>query len=166
MNFMMSGNEWFTLGAAVLSVCLFLCVRKHFHPAVILLLWLFITSLVETFDYALAATPFRLYFCGDNQSYEISGAMLALFVYPAYAYLFLYFYDKWKLRSAKLFIYILAWTAFSLAIEWLFDRFGVFHYTGWKLAYSALVYVFSDCVLLWVYRFILRHLPPNVPQSP
>lgn len=141
MNFTMSWNEWFILLTAAVCTLVFLTIRKHFRLAVRILLWVYTVNFVEVFDYALAATPFRIYLCGDNTSYEISGGVLQFFIYPPYSFVFLYFYDKWKIHDnkRKTTLYIVCWIGFSIFFEWICLMNGVFTYLGWKLIYCRIV---------------------------
>ncbi|WP_436234877.1 hypothetical protein [Paenibacillus sp. LjRoot153] len=79
------------------------------------------------------------------------------FNYPLYAYLFLYFYDKWKLKGMNRILFIIGFSLLSLFFEWLADLCHVFTYKGWKLWYSFIVYM----GIYILYIFIL-HLTQNL----
>ncbi|WP_248927662.1 hypothetical protein [Paenibacillus hamazuiensis] len=165
MNFTMSWNEWYVVLMATVSTSFFLIIRKHFPFSARILIWIFTVNFVELFDYAIAATPFQLYYCGDNTSYEISTGVLQCFIYPPYAFVFLYFYDKWNIRGTKLLYYIIGWTLFSVLFEWTFVLSGVFNYISWKLYYSVPIYPVSHLLLLALYRFIQKHLHTPMPSN-
>lgn len=158
MNFTFNGNEWFMILSSLAAFCLFLRIRKHFRPGAVFILWLFEVAYVESIDFALAGTPFMVYYCADNITYEPAAAVIHLFLYPSFALLFLYSYDKWKFRGIKLAGFIAVWTCISLGFEWLNVLAGVFTYTGWKLYYSIPVYPVSAIVLIKLYHFIEFHL--------
>jgi hypothetical protein len=159
MNFVFDGNEWFMLGTSFAAVCLFLSIRKHFRPVALFTIWLFQVAQVETVDYALAASPFEAYYCADNETYEPAAAVIHLFLYPCFAFFFLYFYDKLKIRGSgeRLAAYLAVWTAISIAFEWINVLAGVFTYTGWKLLYSIPVYPIAQLVLLALSRFLEKY---------
>lgn len=159
MHYVWNWNEWnvVILSAVVMSV--FLTIRKHFRPIVIAMVWLFSATYLSTLDYALAATPFHLYDCGDNATYEPITAIAYLFMYSPFSFAVLYTYDKWEVRGKKLALFLAGWTCFSVFFEWLNIQIGFFHYTYWRLYYSVPFYPVSVLILIQVYRYILKHLP-------
>lgn len=151
-------NEWFPIITSIVLMSLFMIIRKHFDPIVTIILWVFNTAYVATVDYALAATPFALYYCGDNETYEPIATWIHLFLYPPCSFLFLYFYDKWNIRGMKLALYIAGWTCFSTVFEWVNVQVGLFTYTGWKLYYSIPTYPISSLIIIWLYHFIVKRV--------
>lgn len=101
MNVTFDSNEWFFIIASTVIFSLFLLIRKYFPPAIMIIIWVCNIGYVSTIDYFLLATPFKLYFFGDNPSYELSGALFHLFLYPCASLLFLFAYDKWELFGKK-----------------------------------------------------------------
>lgn len=159
MNFTFDKNEWFVVVSSIVFMSCFWPIRKHFRPMVLLVIWVFNITYVATIDYAIAASPFHVYDCLDNDTYEIMGAYGHLFVYTPCSFLFLYFYDIWTLRGKKLAIYLAAWTIFSLFYEWLSLRFGFLNYSrGWSMWYSIPTYPISALILIGVYRFVTNDL--------
>lgn len=159
MNFTFDRNEWFVVASSVVVLLYFLRIRKHFQPMAILVLWIFNFTFVATIDYAVAATPFHVYDCLDNETYEPMAAYSHLFVYTPFSFIFLYYYDKWAIRGYKLVVYLAAWTVFSLFYEWLGLNFGFLNYSrGWKMIYSIPTYPTASLILLVIYRFVQKNL--------
>lgn len=159
MNFTFDRNEWFVVVSSVVVMFFFLRIRKHFRPMVIFVLWVYTFTLVATIDYAIAATPFHVYDCLDNETYEPMAAFSHLFVYAPFSFIFLYYYDKWAIRGKRLIVYLAAWTILSLTYEWLSLKFGFLNYSrGWKMIYSIPTYPLAALVLLCVYRFVKKNL--------
>ncbi len=158
MNFTFGWNDWFMIITAFIFFSLFLLIRKYFPPSLVIIIWAFANTYVASIDYFLLATPFDLYYFGDNTTYEASGALFHLVTYPCGALLFLYGYDKWKLYGKKTFWYILLWTGFSLFFEWLTLKNNDLHYTGWKLYYSIPTYPLSAVLVIILFRFTKRKL--------
>jgi hypothetical protein len=123
------------------------------------MVWLFGLTYIATTDYALAATPFVLYSCGDNETYEPITAIAHLFMYTPFSFMFLYLYDKWEVRGKKLVLFLAGWTCFSIFFEWLNIQTGFLEYKHWSLYYSIPAYPISGLILIRVYRFILKNLP-------
>lgn len=103
MNVTFDWNEWYFIITTSIIFALFLLIRKYFPPIIVIIIWVFNIGYVATIDYFLLATPFKLYFYGDNTSYELSGALYHLFIYPSASLLFLYGYDKFELYGKKRF---------------------------------------------------------------
>lgn len=158
MNYNFGLNDWVMIVSSFVVFCIFLMIRKHFHPIVIIVIWIFMIAFVEAIDYFLAASPFKVYYCGDNITYEPATGVIHLFLYPGYSFIFLYMYDKWNIRGLNLILYCACWTVFSIGFEWFFLVTKVFTYTGWKLYYSILVYPLSNFILIWLFHFIKKNL--------
>jgi hypothetical protein len=124
----------------------------------IIIIWIFNIAFLETIDYFLAATPFELYYFGDNSTYEVSTALIHGFLYPSFSMIFLFFYDKFQLQGRKLALYILFWTVFSIFYEWLCVKNDVLIYTGWKLIFSIPFYPVSSVILIAVFHISKRQL--------
>jgi hypothetical protein len=164
MNVTFDWNEWYFIITTLIIFLLYLPIRKYFSPVLVTVMWIYNVVLVATIDYFLLATPFRLYIFGDNDSYELSGALFHFFMYPCSALLFLYGYDKCEFYGKKTIWYILCWSGFSIFFEWLTVKNGALTYTGWKLVYSIPVYPIAAVLLIIIFRFTkteLQNLPPQ-----
>lgn len=158
MNVTFDWNEWFMIISSAVFFFLFLPIRKYFHPIIIITIWVFANVFVATTDYFLLATPFKLYYFGDNPSYEVSGSLFHLVFYPCGSLLFLYVYDKWKLYGKKAIWLILFWTAFGVFYEWLCLINNVLVYTGWKLYYSIFTYPIPAVLLIILFHFTKKRI--------
>lgn len=158
MNVTYDWNEWFFLISSVVALSLFLPIRKYFPPIIVLLIWIYNIALVSTIDYFFIATPFKVYYFGDNPTYELSGALFHLFMYPCASLIFLYIYDKFELYGKKTALYILFWTGFALLYEWICVKNDALVYTGWKIYYSIPFYPAAAIVLILFFRFIKKEL--------
>lgn len=158
MNVTFDWNEWYFILTTAVVIILTLPIRKYFPPVIVIIIWIWNIGFVATIDYFLLATPFRLYIYGDNPTYEASGALYHLFMYPCASLLFLYGYDKFQLYGKKTFWYILLWTGFSLLFEWITVKNHALKYTGWKLYYSIPFYPVTAILLIILYRFTKKKL--------
>lgn len=168
MNFHFDGNEWFVVACSIVLLTWVWSIRKHFSPMQIFLLWVYQFTLVATLDYALAATPFHLYDCMDNETYEPMAAYAHLFVYTPFSFIFLYYYDKWAINRSIFVtvLYLMLLTSFSVFFEWICLRFGFLNYSmGWNMYWSIPTYPASALLLLRVNRFIKNQLGQS-PLSP
>jgi hypothetical protein len=158
MNVTFDWNEWFFIITTTIMFLLFLPIRSYFPAIIVIIIWVFNITYVATIDYFLLATPFRLYIYGDNATYELSGALYHLIIYPCASILFLYGYDKWELYGKKTVWYIFAWTVFSIFFEWLNLKNHALTYTGWKLYYSIPFYPATSVLLIMLYRYTKKKL--------
>jgi VanZ family protein len=159
MNFKFDFNEWYVLISAIILMAFFMVIRKHFSNIVILTLWIFNVVYVATIDYAVAGTPFHVYDCLDNETYEPMAAFAHVFLYTPFSFILLYFYDKLRIHGKKrIALYLLFWTSFSVFFEWVSIQAGFITYLSWNLYYSILTYPISAFILIKVYHFIQRQL--------
>jgi hypothetical protein len=158
MNVTFDWNEWFFILTTAAIIFVFLPIRKYFPPVIVIIIWISNIGFVSTIDYFLLATPFRLYIYGDNPTYEASGALFHLFMYPCASLIFLYGYDKFQLYGKKTVWYILFWTGFSLLFEWITVKNHALTYTGWKLYYSIPFYPVTAILLILLFRFTKKKL--------
>jgi hypothetical protein len=158
MNVTFDWNEWYFILTTAVVILFTLPIRKYFPPVIVIIIWIWNIGFVATIDYFLLATPFRLYIYGDNPTYEASGALYHLFIYPCASLLFLFGYDKFQLYGKKTFWYILFWTSFSLLFEWITVKNHALTYTGWKLYYSIPFYPTTAVLLIILFRFTKKKL--------
>lgn len=95
-----------------------------------------------------------------NPGVDFLTLWVVFWIYPAVNIIFLNFYPK-SAKPLKKIIYILGWTAFALAYEWVAVQTELFNYNGWKLSYSAMIYPFLYILLLINWKLI-RHLHHKV----
>jgi hypothetical protein len=158
MRFTFDWNEYFIIGAGMLFLSLFFPIRKYFHPVIVIIIWIYCIAYVETIDYFLIKSPYKLYYFGDNKTYQPSVAFIHLTFYPSASIIFLYIYDKWEFYGKKTIWYLVFWAGFSVFFEWLCLKNHVLHYTGWKLYYSIPTYPISAALLIILFKFIKKKL--------
>lgn len=82
-------------------------------------------------------------------------AIIPLLVLLFVSYFFIYLYVKLKINGMKNLIYILIWCSFSVFIEWIGVKIGLYHYNkGYKMYWSFPVYMFVQSVLISYYHAI------------
>jgi hypothetical protein len=165
MNWTFDWNEWFMILSTIVFLIPLFFILKHFSWVTTIMIWAYSVVYVETIDYFLVGTPFKLYYFSDNETYEPSAVLIHLTQYPCSSLIFLYFYDRWKLRGYKLIGYIAVWTGVAIGYEWLCLINKVLTYTGWKLIYSIPTYPISSFLLIGVYHFIHNHLKDPLPYT-
>ena len=154
LNWTFDWNEWFLIITSFILFFIFLKIRKHFQPIIIIIIWIYSVAFTETIDYFLAATPFKVYYCGDNFTYEPIASLLHIFIYPAFSFIFLFFYEKRNFHGIRLFNYILIWNVFSIFFEWINIKNEVITYSGWNIFYSIPTYPISSLFLIKIFHFV------------
>lgn len=165
VNVTFDWNEWYFIITSSVGIGCFLFIRKYFPLIVVVIVWIYNVALVATIDYVILATPFKLYYFGDNRTYELSGALYHFIMYPCASLLFLYVYDSWKLSGIQRVLYILCWTTFALFIEWMSVKNHALTYTGWRLYYSIPVYPLTALLLIVLFNFVKKQLEALSPQK-
>lgn len=150
-------NEWFVLLASAVLVILFFLLPRRFPKYFTMMNLLFTVCLVMTVDDVLALKPYDYYDWMDQDEFELFDVFTYFFLYPPMGYFFLYFYDRWKLRSWKLLFYILTWTTFSIGFEWVCVKSHVLTYKGWSLVYSIPVYLAVFGIELSFFHLVKKH---------
>ncbi len=116
----------------------------------ILIIWISAAFTEIVIDLTLDKT-LGFYYFGDSN--ELSGGVLLikLFTAPLFALLYL----NYMPHDFKRFIpYWIAWAGFATFFEWTTVYFDYLNYTGWKLWYSAIFYLFIVPVFRWYYLYI------------
>ncbi|WP_307290720.1 CBO0543 family protein [Bacillus sp. SORGH_AS_0510] len=94
---------------------------------------------------AIFDVMYKLYWFLDKEP-DWPGLFAQFLIYPSTNAIFLNFFP-FKKRMTSKFLYIFAWTVFSLLIELLSLKTGFFTYNGWKMWYSAAFYPLTFLVL-------------------
>ncbi|TVY07123.1 hypothetical protein FPZ49_25365 [Paenibacillus cremeus] len=112
-------------------------------------------STALSMDHSIGVPPIDLY---DTNIYPwLTLSELPTWgMYPISGYLFIYFYDKWKINGLGIPFYVFGWTLLGTAFEALSTAFGVFIYKGWSLKYSFLVYLIVQLMIVAVFRILMN----------
>ncbi|MGQ7890791.1 hypothetical protein [Paenibacillus sp. WC2504] len=145
-------NEWFTLISLAVTATIAFLLPKRFSPVVITVYTVFTVFISQSVDSLIAVKPFDMYDVNDSSKYELMDIVIYYLNYPPYTYIFLYFYDKWKLKGIGRILYVGVFSGFSVFFEWLACLCHVFTFHGWKLWYSPFVYLVTFTLYIIVYH--------------
>jgi hypothetical protein len=127
-----------------------------FMPKRISLLEMYTTSLFSTVLQLITDIylefKYRLYWY-FSPGVDYITLFVVFWIYPAVNIMFLNFYPQHKNRISKT-LYILGWSAFALAYEWVATQTGLFHHNGWNLLYSIPIYPLLYLLLLFNWELI------------
>jgi len=149
-------NEWFVIVSFILSMIIIFRLPNRFPLSVIILLSLFASVIARLCDHLLAGPKFDFYDLMDTGKYDLFD-LFTYFLYIPFIYLFIYFYDKWRLQGVRVLFYIIICTFIGTTFEWISSLFKVFNYKTWEISYSFTVYFVIQPITLLFFEFIKKH---------
>lgn len=149
-------NEWFLIISILISYSIILFLPRRFPLGITILLMFFGSVVARLSDHFLASPKLDLYNLMDTPNYDLFDLVTYL-LYAPFSYLFIYFYDKWKVKGLWNLLYILLCTAAGTLYEWVCKVFHLFTYKGWHLSYSFTIYLIVQCLALLFYHLVKRN---------
>ena len=149
-------NEWFVLISFVINFVLVFLLPRRFPRSVVILIFLFSAVVARLCDHLLAGPNFDFYNLMDTGEYDLFD-MFTYFLYMPFAYFFVYYYDKWKLKGYSILVYVVATALAGTAYELLTVYFDVFNYNEWKIYYSFAVYLIIQPLTLLFFEFLKKN---------
>jgi hypothetical protein len=132
---------------------------KIFSKQVTVLIFLYSLTAAGLLDNSLGAAPFDFYDIMDGPAYTVMDVVV-YFLYPPFGYIFLLLYQKLKISNRFLILFISLFTLFSVIIEWVNNKMGVFHYkNGYSIIYSVCVYLVVQSTFILFFKLIKKNLP-------
>ncbi|WP_248926241.1 hypothetical protein [Paenibacillus hamazuiensis] len=147
-------NEWFIIGGLIVGFVMVFPLRKKFPPSIGILLLFVGLTFAKVMDVIVGFQPFNLYDLNDSPQLEVTDVFLH-FVYAPFGFVFIYLYERWRIRGISVIFYMLLYSLLGIGIEWIGVQMGVYHYKGWHLGYSYIVYLYMQCILLLFYRLLV-----------
>ncbi|WP_010677720.1 hypothetical protein [Bacillus timonensis] len=149
-----STNEWFVIISLIVSYSVFFFLpRRKFPMSIIILILLFSATISRIADHLFAGPPLDLYDLMDNGNFEMFD-ILTYLLYGPFALFFIYLYEKFKIKQIYTFLYIMAFSIFSVVYEWITVLFGVFTFKEWRSIYSFPVYLFVQSLIILYYHLL------------
>jgi hypothetical protein len=146
-------NEWCLIVCILVSYTSILLLPRRFPFRLTVLLMLFGPTVARLSDHLLASPKLDLYNLMDTPKYDLFDFFTYL-LYAPFSYLFIYFYEKWKIKGYWIVLYIFLCTCGGTLFEWVNKLFHVFTYKGWELSFSFSVYLVTQCFALLFYHWI------------
>lgn len=146
-------NEWYILFWLFVTFSIVFLLPKKFPFSMTIMMMLFSTIIARFLDHLLAIQGWDLYDVMDGPKYELFD-LLTYVLYAPFGYLFVYFFDRLRMRGLWIVAYIVAGSLAAIAFEWLSEHFNVFTYKRWNLSRSFPVYLIIQCLTLLFFRYI------------
>jgi hypothetical protein len=149
-------NDYFVLICIVIAYGVIHLMPKRFPKSVTLLLLLFSSTLASMLDNSIGGHIFDLYDIMDGPAYTIMD-FVVYFMYAPFGYIFIYFYELFRLKGILTVGYIALFSFLSTVFEWVCIKAGVFTYKdSYLIYYSFPIYLFSQSGILLFYKFIMN----------
>jgi hypothetical protein len=150
-------NEWFVIGSIVVLNAVIWLAPRIFSKLEAIGYYIFGIYIGLFYDHTISTKPWDFYDVNDNSSYQFID-FLSYIMYGPYGYFFLYFYVKWNIRGLNTIPYILIWSLFSLLMEWIGLKVGLFHFDkGYKMYWSFPIYLLSQSMMILYYHLVVRN---------
>ncbi len=95
----------------------------------------------------------ELYYFNDDDSISARALFMKFLTSPLFGVII----SNYMPKKIKSFIpYLIGWVVFSTFFEWLTVKFDYLTYTGWKLWYSFIFYIFAVTFMRWNLFFIRK----------
>ena len=147
-------NEWFVIISLIVSGFLIWKTPKLFSRLEMIAYFLFGVAYGMFYDHTISVKPWDFYDVNDNSSYQLID-FLSYVMYGGYSYFFLYLYKKLKIRGISHLLYVVIWSGFSLLMEWITLKIGLFHFDkGYRMFWSFPIYVTAQTMLIIFYQIV------------
>lgn len=158
-------NEWFVIGSIIVFNLAIWLMPKIFSKLEALGFYIFGIYIGLFYDHTISIKPWDYYDVNDNSSYQFID-FLSYIMYGPFGYFFLYFYVRWGLKGYQNIAYILVWSGFSLLMEWISLKVGLYHYDkGYKMYFSFPIYLLSQTMLLLFYQLAVKKEKGKQPDA-
>ncbi|WP_346200372.1 hypothetical protein NSQ96_01095 [Caldifermentibacillus hisashii] len=146
-------NEWFVLISMFIAFSVLHLLPKRFPLSISILIMLYSSTIARFADHILAMPRIDLYDIMNSPYYDLFDIFTYVLIGLA-GYFFVYFYDRLRIKGYWIAVYIVIWSVFGTAYEWLSSYFKVFIYKGWKPTYSFSVYLLVQSLTLFLFNYI------------
>ena len=148
-------NLWFNIIFFLSGVFLVYRLPQRLPITVTILIMTMSLAIALGLDHTLGVPPIDLYDTNIEPWLTLT-EILTWGMYPISGYLYIYLYDKLKVRGYFIPLFILCWSTFGTVFEELAKTFKVFVYKDWAIRYSFLVYLFTQLLTTIVFNFLMK----------
>jgi hypothetical protein len=150
-------NEWFVIISLLSLNILILITPKIFSKLEGIAHYLYGITVVTFFDHTTSVRPWDLYDVNDSSKYQPIDCITYV-MFGSYSYFFIYLYLKLRIKGFKTIIYIFIWSSFSLLVEWIGVKIGLYHYEkGYKMYWSFPIYMSVQIIQIIYYHTIKKY---------
>jgi len=151
-------NEWYVIISLVALVLLIWITPKIFSFLEGTAHFLFGIAIGMFYDHTISVKPWDFYDVNDNSSYQFID-FISYVMYGPYSYFFIYTYEKLKIKGLYHIVFITFWSSFSLMMEWIAVKIGLFHFDkGFKMYWSYPIYFSAQALQIIFYKVVKSKL--------
>ncbi|TLS34928.1 hypothetical protein [Pseudalkalibacillus caeni] len=148
-------NEWFVLINLLFIIIVFILPRI-FNRLESVAYFLYGVFIAMFFDHTISVGPWDFYDVNDSAAYQLLD-FLSYLSFGTYSYLFMYLYVRFKIKGFFNILYIAVWTVFSLGVEWVGLKVGLYHYDkGFQSYWSISIYLLVQSSQILIYHLIVK----------
>jgi len=149
-----NSNEWFVIASVTIGLILVWILPNRFSVKESLIYLIHFIFLGMIFDHTIGIKPFDYYDVNDSAAYQLMD-FLSYIAYGPFGYLYIYFYDFFKIKNQLNAIYIFLGAVSALVTEYIADALGVYHYkNGYEIYYSFPIYLLILTAHLCLYKLL------------
>ena len=149
-----NSNEWFIIATLIIGFILVWKLPKRFPIKESLVYFMGFVFIGMVFDHTISIKPLDYYDVNDKSSYELMD-FVSYLTFGPFGYLYIYFYDFFKIKNPYSTIYIFLWTIIAIVTEHIAQTLGVFHYkNGYTIYYSFPIYLLTLTYYLYLYKLL------------
>jgi len=147
-------NEWFIVISLILIGIIIAIAPKIFSFLEGVAHYIYGAFIAMFFDHVIGVPAWDLYDINDSSAYEIFD-FLTYLIYGYYSYFYAYLYNKLRIKRYMHIPYLFIWTCFSVLIEWLGIKIGLFHFNkGYEMYWSVPIYLLVQSLHIIYYHLI------------
>ncbi|GLB60823.1 hypothetical protein [Cytobacillus sp. NCCP-133] len=148
-------NEWFVI-VSLFGLIIIWKLPKILSPLEGTAHFLYGMLVVTFYDHTISIKPWDFFDVNDSSAFQFMD-FLSYITYGPYAYIFIYLYKKLEIKGYKNLLYVSAWSLFSLLMELLSLKAGVYHYDkGYSMFWSFPIYLIAQIVQIFFYHTSLK----------
>jgi hypothetical protein len=149
-------NEWFVIIGIVVTLFMIWITPKIFSVSEGIAHFVYGISIGMFFDHTISVEPWDFYDVNDSSAYQVMD-FLSYVMYGPFSYFFIYLYVRLKIFGFYHILYIAVWSCFSLLVEWVGIKIGLFHFDkGYIMYWSFPIYVMIQSLQIIFYHQIKK----------
>jgi hypothetical protein len=154
-------NDYFIIASILVLYAIMYFLPKRLPVTTTVLLMLFATVVPMVLDNAIGSHTIDLYDIMDGPAYSVMDYTVYL-LYAPFAYFFIYLYVLFRVEGFGNAFYIMIFSLFGIAFEWVCLQAGVFHYKdAYHTYYSFPIYLMTQTGFLMFYKSISSYREKN-----
>ncbi|WP_158737947.1 hypothetical protein [Alteribacillus sp. YIM 98480] len=147
-------NEISIIIMIAIAYAVIFLLPKKFTADITLLFLLFGFTIGVLHDFTIGGGLIDFYRLNNSHSYEIFDFLYYLLFAP-FSYLFIYFYEVFRIHKITFIWYIIAWALIGVGMQSLFIWMDIIHFqNGYELHFSFPVFLMTQTITALYYEIV------------